>query len=173
MAINNSGYETYYCKKRKRHIFEHRKVWEDFYGDIPRDHEIHHKDGNKLNNDILNLECMSITEHKRVHAGHLLLDGIWHKRCSHCNEMLPYCDFYPHKERKGSDRTRRGECIKCSSIINKKNLHTIDPRETNGYIKTCNECNRDKPNTEFFKHGGGRQPKCKECFKVVYSKNSQ
>lgn len=50
----------------------YRKVWEKHYGFIPKDeqgrtYEIHHIDGNRKNNDINNLQCLSIQEHYDLH----------------------------------------------------------------------------------------------------------
>lgn len=50
----------------------YRKKWEQLYGPIPKDefgrtYEIHHIDGNKKNNDISNLKCLSIQEHYELH----------------------------------------------------------------------------------------------------------
>jgi hypothetical protein len=45
----------------------HRLIWEKIHGPIPPYHVIHHKDGNKLNNSIDNLECLSQSEHSRLH----------------------------------------------------------------------------------------------------------
>lgn len=46
----------------------HRLIWKHHYGEIPFNHCIHHKDRNKLNNSIENLECMTISDHMRLHA---------------------------------------------------------------------------------------------------------
>ena len=51
---------------------KYRKVWEKINGPIPKDdlgrsYEIHHIDGNRKNNDISNLACVSIEEHYRIH----------------------------------------------------------------------------------------------------------
>ena len=54
-----------YYKRGK--IFLHRLIWEANKGSIPKGHHIHHKDGNKLNNAIENLECLSHAEHLRLH----------------------------------------------------------------------------------------------------------
>ena len=54
-------------------ILKHyRKIYEQHYGPIPKDdtgrtYEIHHKDGNRKNNDIENLQCVSIQEHYDIH----------------------------------------------------------------------------------------------------------
>lgn len=48
-------------------ILVHRLIWEEHYGEIPEGYEIHHKDGDKHNNRIWNLECISNKEHKKRH----------------------------------------------------------------------------------------------------------
>jgi len=50
----------------------YRKIWEKNFGEIPKDdedrsYEIHHKDGNRENNNIDNLMCLSIQEHYDLH----------------------------------------------------------------------------------------------------------
>ena len=49
-------------------IFMHRYVWEFYNGEIPEGYEIHHKDLNRNNNDIENLECISVSDHRKLHA---------------------------------------------------------------------------------------------------------
>jgi len=51
---------------------KHREIWKRHFGEIPKDndgrsYEVHHKDGNRNNNDINNLMCISIQEHYDVH----------------------------------------------------------------------------------------------------------
>lgn len=47
---------------------EHRYVMEQYLGrELTRDEVVHHKDGNKENNDIENLELMSLSEHSKQH----------------------------------------------------------------------------------------------------------
>ena len=50
----------------------YRKIWENTFGKIPvdengRSYEIHHIDGNRKNNSIENLKCVSIEEHLQLH----------------------------------------------------------------------------------------------------------
>jgi hypothetical protein len=50
----------------------HRKIYKEHHGPIPKDangrsYEIHHIDGNHLNNNISNLKCVSIEEHYKIH----------------------------------------------------------------------------------------------------------
>jgi hypothetical protein len=51
---------------------KYRQVWENVYGEIPKDddgrsYEIHHIDGNRKNNSIENLKCVSLKEHYEIH----------------------------------------------------------------------------------------------------------
>jgi hypothetical protein len=51
---------------------DYRKLWEQHNGPIPKDEtgrsfEIHHIDGNRANNSIDNLMCLSIKDHYKLH----------------------------------------------------------------------------------------------------------
>lgn len=54
----------YFQRKGKR---LHRAVWEYHNGEIPTGYHIHHKDGNKHNNNIENLEMVLAKEHNSYH----------------------------------------------------------------------------------------------------------
>lgn len=45
----------------------HRAVWKFYNGNIPKGYHIHHKDENKDNNDITNLELLSASQHSKIH----------------------------------------------------------------------------------------------------------
>ena len=51
----------------------HRDVWRNHFGEIPKDHQIHHKDGNPRNNTIENLLCI----HRDVHMKHTVRNNKW------------------------------------------------------------------------------------------------
>lgn len=63
--VDRDGYLTVKINK-KRHMV-HRLVYEYFGTDFNKDYHIHHIDGNKQNNCIDNLECISPSEHNRRH----------------------------------------------------------------------------------------------------------
>jgi hypothetical protein len=56
----------YYCNRRGQLL--HRAIYAAAHGPIPEGVEIHHKDGNKTNNDLSNLEALSGTDHRRRHC---------------------------------------------------------------------------------------------------------
>lgn len=63
-----SGTVPYYrCTTGDRHLL-HRRIWEDNFGSIPDDHDIHHRDECKLNNTLDNLECLPKAEHTRLYS---------------------------------------------------------------------------------------------------------
>lgn len=62
--INENGYEVFENSGNLVHLW----VWRQFKGQIPPGYEVHHKDRKKLNNDISNLELMTIEEHRRIHG---------------------------------------------------------------------------------------------------------
>lgn len=50
----------------------YKKIWQEAYGKLPfdeegRPYEIHHVDGNRANNALQNLKCVSIAEHFAIH----------------------------------------------------------------------------------------------------------
>lgn len=64
----SQGY--YYAPRKDRSGLDmlHRMVYIHYNGEIPKGYCIHHKDGNKGNNDISNLECVKSSEHSHYHG---------------------------------------------------------------------------------------------------------
>jgi hypothetical protein len=48
-------------------VLDHRFVYEQLIGSLEKHEVVHHKDGNHLNNNISNLEKMSLPDHSRLH----------------------------------------------------------------------------------------------------------
>ena len=56
------------CKDGKQSTKSlHKLVWEAFNGPVPKGCQIHHKDKNKLNNDLCNLICLNKQQHNELH----------------------------------------------------------------------------------------------------------
>lgn len=70
----NGEYPAIYVNGKTKHI--HRIEWQKHYGDIPNGCVIHHKDENKLNWDINNLEPITRSEHLKKHKNVVKRPGI-------------------------------------------------------------------------------------------------
>ena len=70
-------------RMRLAHVIE----WERHNGAIPRGFQVHHRNGDKQDNRVENLELVDATTHKRLHSGCELRDGVWWKPCSVCGEF--------------------------------------------------------------------------------------
>jgi hypothetical protein len=68
---------------------QHDVVWEQHFGVIAPGNQIHHVNGDKLDNRIENLVSVDSVTHKRLHSGSKLIDGKWWKRCSICTLYRP------------------------------------------------------------------------------------
>lgn len=67
-TLRNHGY--YSCTNGNRNLM-HRDVWEFYNGDIPVGYDVHHKNQDKSDNRIKNLELLKKDEHARMYAtGH-------------------------------------------------------------------------------------------------------
>jgi hypothetical protein len=56
-----------YCKRTGKLVYLHRDVWEHHRGGIPAGYHVHHKNRDKCDNRIENLECLSPAEHHGRH----------------------------------------------------------------------------------------------------------
>lgn len=63
-----SGKGYYRATSRGSHISLHRYKYTKEVGAIPPDHDIHHRDGDKQNNKLSNLECISKSDHARYYG---------------------------------------------------------------------------------------------------------
>lgn len=60
----------YEAKIGDKRVLMHRYVWSYYNGEIPNGYVIHHKDENRGNNAIDNLECLSNYAHSKYHGLH-------------------------------------------------------------------------------------------------------
>lgn len=70
----NGDYPAIFLNGQNCHI--HRLVWEKYNGTIPEGCIVHHKDENKLNWDIDNLELLTRAEHTDAHRNILGRKGV-------------------------------------------------------------------------------------------------
>lgn len=57
----------YFTNKWKDKLRLHQRVWEHHNGHIPQGWHVHHKNGDKTDNRLENLECLSAADHMRLH----------------------------------------------------------------------------------------------------------
>lgn len=62
-----NGY--YACTNSNRHYL-HRAIWESTNGKIPKEYDVHHKDSDKTNNALSNLELIAKSEHSSKYPHH-------------------------------------------------------------------------------------------------------
>ena len=77
----------------------HRYIYEKYYGEIPKNCEIHHIDKNKDNNEIENLQLITKSEHRKLHAKESDKEKL---RANLINNALPKAIEW-HKSNKGKE----------------------------------------------------------------------
>ena len=76
-------YVERYVPGRRFNALEHRVVWEKAHGPIPPGMVVHHKNHDKRDNRLENLELMSRAEHARHHLDVTRLHAGRHAKVAH------------------------------------------------------------------------------------------
>lgn len=90
-SITRNGYRRISGARGVPAKFEHVLVWEAAHGRLPAEFQIHHRDFDKLNNALSNLQKVTPTEHSRIHRGCQLRGEKWFKRCGDCASWKEIC----------------------------------------------------------------------------------
>ena len=77
--------------KRKGARSLHEDIWIDANGPIPPGYNIHHRDGNALNNELANLRLMTIADHQALHTAERRASGAYRtpERLAHVERIRP------------------------------------------------------------------------------------
>jgi hypothetical protein len=94
-----------------RHVLEHRHVWEQAYGQIPAGMVIHHRNEDRFDNRLENLELLSHREHSRHHNDK-------HPRVKTCEVCA--VEYEPAPTKRASSKT-------CSSDCHRKRMSRLRP----------------------------------------------
>src|ERR1700746_2449098 len=124
-TISRKGYRR--IGIRYRSWLEHVLVWEHHHGPIPQGFTLHHKNGDKLDNMIENLELIDPLTHKRLHSGCELRNGVWWKPCRKCGGWYSVAAYY--RRRDGISPWCKPCCIR-NAIDNKRKRKAA--RSSNG-----------------------------------------
>lgn len=87
--VTPKGYLRFKLPGENKQVLEHNWVWIKCNGDIPTGMQIHHKNEDKQDNRIENLELLDCVSHKRQHGECELKQEVWWKTCTKCREQKP------------------------------------------------------------------------------------
>ena len=91
----------------------HVYVWERVHGSKPKGYVVHHRDRDKANWQLENLELISHSDHLKIHAGWQRNGGQWvAKPCNRCGCTLPLTAFYPRR-----GHTPSSLCKPCTNVV--------------------------------------------------------
>lgn len=109
-----------------RSTHEHRVIWKKAFGRIPKGYDIHHKNGDTMDNRITNLVMLSHLVHTRLHHPSFirLPDGRWFKRCSACRKVKLLIDFYRINGQTSRDH-HLSWCKACFSVYHKRKRREV------------------------------------------------
>ena len=148
-----------------KQVFEHRLVIERHLNRKLTPFEVvHHKDGNKLNNALSNLEVLSSqSDHVQEHR-HTFSSAI-ERQCSKCREIQPVSAFYVRNDRPDGLHSHCKNCVRKTPNGSRTHRFRSDTH------KQCSRCEEIKPRTEFYRRGStGRDthsPHCILCQKTI------
>lgn len=134
VKIDTKGYPCIHTNGKL--VYLHVLVWERAHGPIPRNYDVHHKDQNKLNYSLENLELLSKSDHKKLHAGWIRENGQWvAKPCGKCKRVLPLSDFNIRKR----DHKVSSRCKSCRHKDEYDRRKAFSPEQRTEFLKRRRE----------------------------------
>lgn len=168
--------------KRKR---LHTAVWESHNGSVPEGHHIHHIDHDKTNNEISNLQCMTVRDHLSHHAQSMTEEQREAKRENLIKKAIPKASEW-HRSEKGKEWHREHSrkywdklepveytCTNCGALFSSRHRYGSEANRfcsnncKSAYRRkmgldnvtiTCEECG-----DQFIANKYQRRTKCLKC----------
>lgn len=106
----------------------HRYVWKFFNGEIPEGYEVHHKDFNRSNDDISNLQLLTSEEHRQLHSV-MLSDAERDRRRENFKQNARPAAIEWHKSSDGSE-------------WHKKHMAELHEKGVFKHELVCSECGK-------------------------------
>lgn len=98
---DKTGYYLGTVKENGKRQRLHRYIWEYYNGEIPKGYDIHHKDHNKDNNELDNLELITRSQHSKLHCQELTEEQKQKRRNNILNNAIPKAiEWHKSKEAK-------------------------------------------------------------------------
>lgn len=111
---DKTGYYLNSTMRKRMHVY----VWEHFNGEIPDGYDVHHKDHDKSNNDISNLELLERGEHRARHSAEITEDlRSWYRK--NMNEKARPAAIEWHKSEEGR-KWHKEQYEKMGGLLHKK-----------------------------------------------------
>ncbi len=168
----------------------HRAIWEYYYGEIPEGYDIHHRDENKSNNVISNLQPLTKSEHKTLHNKNVVPKKY---TCENCGKIFfstntgitKFCSkkCFNENYKKSEENQEIRECVICGkkfkvfkysvakccspSCISELALKTLHKPQRETLEKTCPVCG------EIFKTKINAKFCSKKCYILHQKKSSE
>ena len=124
------SYNGYYVDTVTKELL-HRYIYEKAHGEIPEGYIIHHKDHNRLNNSLDNLEMMSQSEHVKLHAK----DPEWSETVKKNREKARVSDNLNRYKYSEEYKQQRSENAKKASDASNLSVNTKRYREEGGLAR--------------------------------------
>ena len=122
--LESNGYKRVVIKGRRTSI--HRLVVEEKIGrQLTKYEQVHHRNGDKLDNRIENLEIVKISDHLRLHKTKYPILGDFEKECGSCHKIKFLKDYHKRK-------SLLGYTTNCTDCENEKHREWVKKR---GYKK--------------------------------------
>ena len=144
-SIGENGYKYYRLSKngKKKMFYAHRLVAEHFIDNPKNLPIVNHIDGNKLNNNINNLEWISYSNNTK-HFHKII------KKIKHNQKQEKYINDLPNEQWVLARGNNNYEASSCGRIHNLKTNNILHPVETCGYYKV--RLSKDGETTDWLVH---------------------